>query len=42
MWELGKPVGQGRKIYPDGRAKEGIWENGVFIEQGILLIFFAN
>jgi len=34
MWEQGKPIGQGKKIYPDGRAKEGYWENGAFVEQG--------
>jgi hypothetical protein len=34
MWEMGKPVGQGKKIYPDGKAREGVWENGTFVEQG--------
>lgn len=31
---MGKPVGHGKKIYPDGKAREGVWENGAFVEQG--------
>jgi hypothetical protein len=31
---MGKPTGKGKKIYPDGRAKEGYWDNGNFIEGG--------
>ena len=31
---MGKPTGKGKKIYPDGRAKEGYWENGFFVEGG--------
>jgi hypothetical protein len=31
---MGKPTGKGKKVYPDGRSKEGYWENGAFIEGG--------
>lgn len=29
---MGKPVGIGKKIYPDGKFKIGYWENGKFVE----------
>jgi len=32
MWRNGKPVGVGKKVYPDGKFKEGYWDKGKFIE----------
>ena len=29
---MGKPIGIGTKIYPDGKSKEGYWDKGKFIE----------
>ncbi len=31
---MGKPIGVGKKIYPDGRVKEGYWDKGKFIPGG--------
>lgn len=32
-FKVGKPNGQGTLTYPDGRKKEGQWENGEYISQ---------
>ena len=32
MWKVGKPIGIGKKIYPDGRVKGGYWDKGKFVE----------
>ena len=29
---MGKPIGIGRKIYPDGKFKMGYWDKGKFVE----------
>ena len=29
---MGKPIGVGKKIYPDGKFKMGYWDKGKFIE----------
>jgi hypothetical protein len=38
MWRNGKPVGVGKKVYPDGKSKEGYWEKGKFFEGSKLKI----
>lgn len=32
MFRVGRPWGEGRKIYEDGRVIEGFWENNKFVE----------
>lgn len=29
---MGKPIGVGKKVYPDGKLKDGYWDKGKFIE----------
>jgi hypothetical protein len=29
---MGKPIGVGKKVYPDGKVKDGFWDKGKFIE----------